>query len=118
MINKVKIFVLMGFIISISSCYNDNEEDIYIKFNAGVSCDTTNITYDKNMKTFFNAKCASCHDGSQSACNLNNYNNAHNYAIQANSNLYTTVAGNSHKNCVLTACEDLQLKLWIENGAQ
>ena len=106
----IHIFILNG-------CYNDNEEDIYIKFNSS-TCDTTNVNYTENMKYFFDSKCASCHDGSHPTCNLNNFENSHQYAMLSNTNLYTYMSNNVHKNCILTECENKQLKLWIENGAQ
>lgn len=100
------------------ACYYDNEEDIYAKFNSKLNCDTIDVSYTKNLRYFFDTNCASCHDGSHPTCNLNNYNNAHSYATQPNTNLYTVVVNNDHKNRVLTGCELKQLKLWIENGAQ
>ena len=103
-------------IVLLSSCYNDNEEDIYKYFTA-TSCDSANITYSKHIKTLFDSKCSSCHNGTDATCNLNNFANAHAYAIIPNTNLYTYVSDGTHKNQVLTDCEKKQLKLWIETGA-
>jgi len=111
---KVLFFAFLLAIIT-SSCYNDNEEDVYALF--GQVCDTINVNYEKNIKTFLNYKCVSCHDGSHPTCNLNNYIQASNYALLPASNLYSTVSNNNHKNCYLNECELKQLKLWIENGA-
>ncbi len=110
-------FVFISFAL-LTSCYNDNEEDIYSKFNASLNCDTIDVNYEENIKFILNANCASCHDGSHPSCNLNNYTNARNYALLPNSNLYTYVENNTHKDAVLSDCELKQLKLWIENGAQ
>jgi len=96
-----------------TSCYNDNEEDIYILF----SCDTVNVSYTENLKSLFDSRCVSCHNGSHSTCNLNNFDNAHSYAIKPETNLYTIVEGGTHKNQVLTDCEKNQLRLWISTGA-
>jgi len=111
------IFIMISSVM-LSACYNDNEEDIYSKFNATLSCDTLNVDYEKNIKYILTSKCVSCHDGSHPTCNLNNFNNAHNYALLPNTNLYTYVEGNNHQNTELSDCELKQLKLWIENGAQ
>ena len=104
-------------VVLFSSCYNDNEEDIYQYF-AETTCDSVNITYSKHIKPLFDSRCKSCHNGADANCNLNNYENAHAYAIQPNTNLYSYVSDGSHKNQILSDCEKKQLKMWIDTGAK
>lgn len=102
----------------LSACYNDNEEDVYEKFNTELPCDTIDVNYSENIKSIFEKECVSCHGASHPTCKLDNYINARNYALQVNTNLYTVVSDNDHKGRFLSPCELKQIKLWIQYGAQ
>ncbi len=50
--------MLLSFILS--SCYYDNEDDLY-PFDPEQSCDTLNITYTNTVKAVLDISCVSCH---------------------------------------------------------
>jgi hypothetical protein len=58
--NLFILITAIAFAISISGCYYDNEEDLYL---GSSSCDTTNVTYSGSMAPVFSAYCNSCHSG-------------------------------------------------------
>jgi hypothetical protein len=53
------IFILSSMIVLFSSCYNDNEYDLYPY--AATPCDSTSTTYSKTMVPIMAANCNSCH---------------------------------------------------------
>jgi len=119
------LLLIIGFIIltfSMNSCYYDNGEYLYPKLedDESMSCDTTDITYNDHIKTYLNAKCTSCHcSGGSAAPNLDNFNDAHNYAVTNGAKLYDYVINPnaSPQSYVTTVCEKKQLKIWIDSGA-
>lgn len=111
------ILFMVFVLVTLTSCYNDNEEDIYINFDNGIACDTVNVSYSEGISSLLNSRCVTCHDASHSSCVLDTYAAASLYALRPNSNLYTKVADNTHENIVLSPCDLKQLKIWIENGA-
>jgi len=58
---------------SFSSCYYDNEEELYPN---PTSCDTTNITYSGTVVPILQNSCYSCHNSvnQQGGIVLDNYN--------------------------------------------
>ena len=99
-----------------TSCYYDNEEDLYPE---SFECDTTAITYDGKIGEIINSNCATsgCHDGVSDAIELTNYSAVK--AIVDNGKLENRVlvlkdmppSGN------LSNCEYQQLELWLSKGA-
>lgn len=55
----VSIIIIVVVISSINGCYYDKEDLVYPK----TSCDTTNITYSKDIQSIVNTNCSSCHTG-------------------------------------------------------
>jgi hypothetical protein len=112
-IKIIVLFLTVSIVFLSSGCYNDNKEELYIKF----SCDTGNVSYNNNIQKMFASRCVSCHNGSHATCNLNNYTNSHAYAIKPGTNLYTKVKNGDHNNQVLDDCEKSRLRIWISTGA-
>jgi hypothetical protein len=57
---QVKILLLFASVLpTISSCVNENEEELY----GSRSCDTSNITYTESIAPVFATYCNSCHGG-------------------------------------------------------
>ena len=118
MMKILKLFILIGIMAFMSGCYYDNLEDLYPVTNNINACDTTNVTYTSTMKTFFDNKCAGCHNGSHASCNLNNYTNAQSYVVAHGMALYNKVTSTTpHNSITLTDCEKKQLRIWITNNA-
>jgi hypothetical protein len=112
------LFFLLLAAATLVSCYRDNEEDIYQFYNLSNSgCDTTVVTYTKQMKTFFDAKCNSCHT-SNAVCNFDTYQHAYDYAKNNGAKLYSTVTATNHQSVSLTTCEKSQLRKWSTNPAE
>jgi hypothetical protein len=64
---SIILFFSMAVVISISGCYNDNEEDLY---PGSGGCDTSNVTYSKSVAPVFAGYCNSCHSGNNPSGNL------------------------------------------------
>ena len=103
------------------SCRSENEEEYFKNYNGNDTlCDTAYVTYSKQMKLLFDAKCVSCHTGgSVSGCDLENYNNVMVY-VNAHvpvTKLFDWVKDNTHQGVVLDSCELKQFKKWMLNPA-
>ena len=109
--------LLLFIIVSFSTgCYYDNEEYLY-----GI-CDTSNVTFSKDIKPIMDANCINCHNGG--TINLTNYNGV---MVKVNdSTLYKAISyaytgANSSKNMPsagkLDDCSINKVKAWIDQGA-
>ena len=115
--NKVKAIFLVLVITSLTTgCYYDNEEYLY------GTCDTTNVTFSKDIKPIMDANCINCHSGG--AIDLTNYNGVK--AKVTDSTLYKSISYsysgiNSSKNMPaagkLDDCSINKVKAWIDGGA-
>lgn len=113
---KRKLLILAVIAMAFCGCYNDNEEDIYQYYTAGTgsaACDTGAVTYQKQMKNFFDSRCGSCHPGHN--VDLSTFSAAHDYAVSNGSTLYNTVASGNHHGISLSDCEKTILQKWINN---
>tara|TARA_B100000780_G_scaffold276491_1_gene245185 strand:- start:2299 stop:2667 length:369 start_codon:yes stop_codon:yes gene_type:complete len=99
-----------------TSCYYDNEEDLYPQ---SFECDTTAITYDGKVGAIINQNCATsgCHDGISGAISLTNYGAVK--AIVDNGKLENRVliSRDMPPTGNLTYCEYQQLEIWLSKGA-
>ena len=57
--NKSIVFCLGIVVVLLSSCYYDNEEELYP--GSASSCDTTNTTYTITVETILKSNCYVCH---------------------------------------------------------
>jgi hypothetical protein len=59
----IKLVLITAIILTLatSSCYYDNEEDLY---PGSSTCDTNNVTYSASVAPVFAGYCNSCHSGS------------------------------------------------------
>jgi hypothetical protein len=106
---------------SLSSCYYDNEEDLY---PGGNSCDTSNVTYSNSVAPVFananGANCNSCHSSSNPSGNIVTDNYA---SVKANISRirgainhqsgYSQMPQNGSK---LSTCELTKIDIWINQG--
>ena len=116
----MKIIYPFLFILTIASlstgCYYDNEEYLY------GTCDTTNVTFTKDIKPIMDANCINCH--SSGAINLTTYEGVK--AKVSDSTLYKSISysysgASSSKNMPsagkLDDCSINKVKAWIDEGA-
>lgn len=111
--------------ISLSSCYYDNEEELYEHVQT-IQCDTTNVTYSATIKPIMQENCNSCHNQAGPSGGVATDTYAGLQAITAaglNDKLWGAVAhvngfspmpqgGNKLSDCNLA-----KIRVWINGGA-
>lgn len=108
-------------IIFISSCYYDNEEDLYPVLNN--DCDTTYVSFTPIISNILQNNCLSCHSNATAASSgnnikLENYTDVVNRADAFLGSIrhdtpYSPMPKNGGK---LNTCILLQVEKWIDNG--
>ncbi len=103
----------------LSSCYYDNQEDLYQYLNN--NCDTTNITFNNSVMPIIVNECSSCHLGSNNLgqVSLNNYNELMIYVN--NGELLSDIQGTTNvmpKSGKMNNCNISIIEKWINDGAQ
>ncbi len=122
-----RILLISGFalMISLSSCYYDNEEELYEHVQT-IQCDTTNVTYSATIKPIMQENCNSCHNQAGPSGGVATDTYAGLQAITAaglNDKLWGAVAhvngfspmpqgGNKLSDCNLA-----KIRVWINGGA-
>jgi hypothetical protein len=103
--------------LTISGCYYDSEEALYLGVS---SCDTTNVTYAATVAPIFAAYCNSCHSGGIANGNIvtDNYS-----SVQANmprihgainhQQGYLAMPNNGGQ---LSTCDLTKIDIWIRQG--
>lgn len=109
-----KAFVLILFISTIYSCYNDNEEELY----GPVSCDVSAITYTADVSPIINAYCVACHtSGGTAPGDFTNFNELKAKVDNGTFENRVLIQKNMPPNGQLTDCELEILQTWLDNGA-
>jgi hypothetical protein len=112
---KIVLVTGIAFTLALSSCYYDNEEDLYL---GGSKCDTTNVTYSATIAPIFSGYCNSCHSGSSPNANIvtDNY-------TSVNANIDRIIAAINHTGPVnmppdgsLTTCDLAKMNIWFREG--
>lgn len=110
-----KILLLGAVIFGLSSCYYDNEEDLYPMDPS--DCVTENLTYDDQIGVLINLNCANrgCHYTGVQAPALTNYDEvkANLERIQVRALEERTMPPSGP----LSTCDHNQLTQWIADGA-
>ena len=114
------IFTLAILAIYSSSCYYDNEEELYPQLN---SCNTDSMSYANNIVPILNDYCLSCHSTSanQGGVNMEGYNQVKSYVT--NEKLIKSIRHDSGvsqmpKNAdKLDSCTIAKVAAWIDQGA-
>ncbi len=107
--------MLLIAVLSFNSCYYDKKEEVYPLNNA---CDTTSVTYGKDILAIYSAECYKCH-GTTSATDgagfkLDTYTAAASLAAQS---LSQVQSGFMPKGGTLSACNIAKIRTWVKNGA-
>ena len=120
--NKLSVaIVLMLCLMSLfSSCYYDNEADLYPLGNQ--TCDTSNVTYSQSIVPITTANCNVCHSVVLHSGNVVTENYDGLKAVVTNGKLLPAVeqtgplpmpkGGNKLPNCDLS-----KIMIWVRNGA-
>lgn len=116
----IQLTLIAGFPFFLNSCYYDKEELLY-----GINkCDTSNVSYNIQVKTTLNNSCNSCHGGTASSgggIKLDDYASVQ--AQVTNDKLlgsiqhaagYFPMPKGAPK---LSDCKIAEIRTWIRNGA-
>jgi cytochrome c5 len=109
-------------VVSISSCYYDNEEYLY---GVTQTCTdtTTNISYAQKVVPIFQQSCYGCHTGSFPSGGILMGTYAADKAIAVNGKLYGSIAHASGFSAMpkgaamLSACSVSAVKKWVDAGS-
>ena len=116
-ISKYFLFALVA--LSFSSCYYDNEEELYPSV---ITCDTITVTYSNSVVPILTASCNGCHSSSsaQGGIILDTYAKASQYA---NSGLLYGVISHTSGlpmpkgGAKIDDCSIAKIKKWAAAGA-
>lgn len=116
-----KLFLSGGLIaLAVSSCYNDNKEDIYQNNPDGNNCDTSAVSYSDDISLIFQNSCAlsGCHAGTAPASNLDltDYSQAKNKSTQ----IVNRINGEGSimpPGGSLSDCNIEKIETWVADGA-
>lgn len=114
------IFTLAIFAV-LTSCYYDNEEELYQNFEQ--PCDVSSVTYSQDVNIIVAENCAlsGCHvnPGAQAGLDLTTYQgvSANAASIQNRINLAPGAAGKMPPTGQLNDCDLEKLNTWIDQGA-
>ncbi|MEO1448050.1 MAG: cytochrome c [Bacteroidota bacterium] len=116
------LLTLVGFTLLLSSCYYDNEEDLYPVVGTDPVCDTTDVSYAATVLPILEENCIGCHSGANPSGNvgLDSYDKV---VASANSgNLYGSIAHLDGFSKMpkggdkIPDCDIEQIKSWIDAG--
>ncbi len=111
----MKKILLLGIIaLGVSSCYYDNKEELYPEDpNA---CETTGLTYDKDIKAIFVNGCAvsGCHVAGDQSPALETYDEVKNNISRIETR--ALVEKTMPTSGPLASCTQSQLTQWIADG--
>ena len=114
---------LLIIVIFISSCYYDNQQDLY---PGQATCDTVNVSFAKEIKPLIDAQCTGCHNTQSPTAGISLSTHAEILAYAKSGQLYGVLSwvapftgskqmppgGPKWSNCNLS-----KLKSWIDKGA-
>jgi hypothetical protein len=112
----IPIVAIIGLLALNTGCYKDNKETMYPRS----SCDTTNVTWSKDIRPIINASCAfvGCHNADRSGgYNLSNFEGVK-AMVDNNRFLAVIESGSMPKNATkLDNCTINKVRSWINKGA-
>jgi len=116
---KIKALLVSSLFITltISGCYYDNEEDLYLGSN---TCDTTNVTYSTSVAPVFAGYCNSCHSGNAPSGNIktDSYSSvaANITRIRGAINHEPGFLAMPQNGGSLSGCDLTKIDIWIRQG--
>ena len=105
--------IFFGLAILFSSCYYDNEEELY-----GLDCNLDNVTYATEINRIIETSCAvsACHDGSTQFPKYDSYQSV----AQDSGKIFerVVVLKNMPPSGTLPDCDFKQIEDWLSNGTK
>lgn len=116
----VSILLAIGFLFSLTSCYNDKEELLY---GTNMSCDTVSaISYTQKIVPIFQVACYSCHSGASPSGAIAMGTFATDKAVAASGRLMGSLYHSSGYSAMpqgaakLSACSIATIQKWVDSG--
>lgn len=119
--NQHLILALGLFLFGLSSCYYDNEEELYEEYYASQTCDTIAVSYDESIKPIIESSCndAACHvPGGTGNGLFVNYAGVKDKVDNGSMRERVVELRNMPPNEPLNACQISLFKAWLDQGAQ
>ena len=109
------IIILLAFIVS--SCYNDKRENLnpQLPTNDNTSvCDTTSVTYTKDIQPILSLSCTGCHGNGSANHSLNSFSDAK----SENDKVIQKISDGSmpQNSSPLSTCKINKFKAWKNQG--
>ena len=105
--------------LTLTSCYNDNAEDLY-----GVSnCDTSAVTFSQDVSIILENSCTGCHGNIAPVAGLNLKGHANASAAGLDGSIMDRVSRPASDHLAmppggpLSDCDIDKLRIWIDQGA-
>lgn len=113
------VILLFMALLSVSSCYYDNAEQLY---GAGGTCDST-ATWSADIQPLIQAQCVSCHQGASASGGLDLSTHANVQNSTLNGSLIDRIQRGSGDPLAmppsgpLTNCNQAKFRVWERGGA-
>ncbi len=120
-IRRSLFIVGLFFLMTISSCYYDNYDDLAVGVD---KCDTLSMTYTVNVSPIMTQYCTGCHSGNAPAGNIPLSNYVQVKTAADNGSLEGTIQHKSGYSPMpknqpsLNNCEINKISAWINQGTQ
>lgn len=111
--NKIY-FILLSLILT--SCYNDNEQDIY----GEVTCDTTDVTFSNSIQPIIDSSCATtgCHvSGGTGSGDFTSFNGIQSKINNGSFENRVLVQKDMPPGTPLSDCDLELIQAWLDAGA-
>ncbi|MFM1876521.1 MAG: hypothetical protein RL266_2258 [Bacteroidota bacterium] len=110
--------LLLG-VLMLSSCYYDNEEELYEYYNQQNQCDTSAVSFANDIMPMIQGNCVTgCHVAGGTGLGIfENYAEVKAKVDNGSMNNRVVVQRNMPPSGALTECQILQMRAWILNGA-
>lgn len=111
--------LLFGSMLMLSSCYYDNEEELYEYYNQQNNCDTTAVSFATDIMPMIQGNCVSgCHVAGGTGVGIfENYAEVKAKVDNGSMNNRVVVIRDMPPSSALTPCQIQQMQAWILNGA-
>jgi len=118
--NTKPLFIAMLFGMGLlSSCYYDNEEELYEYYNQQNQCDTSAVSFANDIMPMIQGNCVTgCHvPGGTGNGIFENYAEVKAKVDNGSMMQRVVVAQDMPPGTALTQCQIMQMQAWILNGA-
>ena len=107
------ILITITTMLCLNSCYYHKEEIYPV---SSTCADSITITYNGQIKSFFDNNCTGCHHTGGQSPYFDNFTDAHNYGCSVNCKINSYLQ-NDHKGISTTDCQKAEMSKWCATGA-